>query len=279
MDPTQPPATGTGNYLISAAVVDIGVIAFTSKPVTSLIELVFDSISSPTDHVDVHPARGVASSVAADDSVQLSYPTGLNSSTSPSDQPKMGLSKKVADTSSAQDNFSYTLTQGGGPAEVWVGNANWSLTNNDTTATAVVGDHTIYGSVDHLADADHTFSITINEWTTAITVGVADQANNGDNVIGSNVYGCSIDAAGDVIYQGYNIGGNVGGDMHSITVITIRFKGGYVYFSGDGGATWVGTTNGADPVAGTGGVGTAGWTSCYAAAWVDQAGNQVTASF
>ena len=108
MSPKQPPASGTGSFLVSYGAVDIGIIAFTAKPLIPLTEVIFDSEASPTDEVSLAHGPSFAGGVSVTDQVAVDYPPPYTSTVAPTDTVKSGMTVKVVDTVTSSDTFSHS---------------------------------------------------------------------------------------------------------------------------------------------------------------------------
>jgi hypothetical protein len=259
--PIHPPAGGAGSYLVSFAAFDIGVFAYTAKPLVPVIELVFDSIASPTDNIDVVPSKWVAEDLYLQDRVVMQYPAGITSNSSMTDQPSNGVTKTIRDSMTPSDAFSYTIGNAwppSGTGGTWdTGNADFSLSNSNLTATrtaaTAAGAKLLHGTYSYPIAAGATdYAFTVHIVAGAVAIGLADTSGY-FNDLGSNAHTVGVYDNGAIDYNSWTAGGNIGAFGVGDTV-TVRVKNGHAYFSKDGGATWAGATNGANPATDTGGV-------------------------
>lgn len=266
MEPTHPPAGGAGSYLVSFAALDLGVLAYTAKPLVPVIELVFDSLAAPTDNPDIQPMPFVADNVYVSSQSTLTYPS-TTSSAAATDQEANGVRKKVVDSATATDSVTTSLTTP--PPAGWVdsGGSSWTLTNSNLTGSyqGVGGDTNLFANFTKptTAGADYTYTVTVDAIPSgaSIDIGVtASPATLGTGAAGGDNQSAGVFTTGDVYYSSFTVGGNVGRALVAGDVVHIRIKDGYAYWALNGGG-WVGITAGANPAANTGGVPISGWGS------------------
>lgn len=107
-DPIYGQATGTAGYLVAVAAVEPTVYAYVAKPILPIIELLVDSLSAPTDTVDVSPTAAPASSVSMSDEVHSNYPTPFLTNTAANDQMQVQLAIRVNDNLTPSDSFTHS---------------------------------------------------------------------------------------------------------------------------------------------------------------------------
>lgn len=178
-----------------------------------------------------------------------------------------------------------TVTGGaGGSGGAWAPTTGWTLTNSNLTADLSPGgaDKTILGThtINHTT-GDYSFTVHVDAFGSGnqLSIGVADSSFTNDHNLGTGSHSAGVYSSGTVVYNGFTTGGSFAAFAAGDTV-TVRVKNGNLYFSKDGGSTWIGSTSSANPATDTGGVPLSFLASdCVPVVYAFTGGTQVTGTF